>query len=76
MAAVAVLRPVADLTKALSEPNLLPVPLVPVLHAARISLAFRSQKKRMKTEMSWGADMAGFLLMASLANPSKSPFAG
>lgn len=67
MAAVAILRPVADLTKAVSEPTLLPVPLLPIIHAARISLAFRAQKTRLNTELSRGADMAGFLVMASRA---------
>lgn len=63
---LAFLAPVAALVRALSvpvHPVYFPVPLVPFLHATRISLAFRGQKARLGTKLSRGADMAGFLTM-------------
>jgi len=43
--------------------KLWPYPVFMVLHAARISVAFRGATRRSPSSLSWGQDLAGYLLM-------------
>lgn len=40
-----------------------PFPLVPVLHAARISMVFQTNRRRVKSKLTFAQDMAGYLIM-------------
>jgi hypothetical protein len=67
MAALPLIRVVARLTQAISKtivhPRYFPYPLTPTLHATRISIAYRANVRKTGSQLSYGADLAGFLLM-------------
>lgn len=77
--AATVLAPVAQLTTTLLttvvHPTFFPYPLLPCLHAARISLVHRALSKRAmdklkpseRIQTTWAYDIAGFLIMVSRA---------
>ena len=44
--------------------QLFPYPLVPVLHAARISMVFQTNRRKARSQLTFAQDMAGFLIMA------------
>jgi hypothetical protein len=45
------------------HPLWFPYPLVPTLHAMRVSMVFQSNARRSLTPLSWGTYLTGFLMM-------------
>ncbi|KAG0150213.1 hypothetical protein CROQUDRAFT_38661 [Cronartium quercuum f. sp. fusiforme G11] len=62
-----ILDHVTYLFKLISEPiypSLFPIPLIPFIHAARLSWAYQHLRVKAGGHLSWTADLTGYLVMA------------